>query len=216
MASLSGQTFGRLKVLDDFYKKPKNPKGNRIYWHCKCECGNEKYIEEYHLISGKTKSCGCLRKEITKITHEKHNKSNSRLYNVWNTIKTRCCCPTNKNYPDYGGRGIEICKEWLDYQNFYCWAIENGYDENAPRGTYTIERNDVNKGYEPNNCKWINQTSQSYNRRNSIKFVINGIEKALGEWCKIYNVPYYRTLNRIKKGWSIEDALTKPKYFKEV
>lgn len=205
---LSGLRFGRLVVLNDYMKKPRNPRGDRIYWHCRCDCGNECYEATDQLTRGRAKSCGCLKHEIYP-QHITHNMTGSRLYSVWNSMKQRCFCITAQSYKNYGARGITVCNEWLDFERFYNWAINNGYDENAERGLYTIERIDVNGNYEPGNCKWVTAKEQVRNRRCTFKCIVNGEEKPLGEWCEIFNAPYKRTRKRIYDGWDVIEALTK-------
>lgn len=208
---LSGKRFGRLTVTDTFIKVKRKPSGYRTRWLCKCDCGKELYIEQDHLTQGKTQSCGCYRREVTAKGHSTHHKADTRLYNIWLSMKGRCFRESDKAYKWYGARGISVCNEWLSYEVFYKWAMATGYDENAPRGQYTIERIDVNGNYEPNNCKWIAQKDQARNTRKTLKFIINDEEKSLREWCEIYGAPYERVIQRIKAGWNVIDALTKKK-----
>lgn len=201
---LSGQRFGRLTVTDTFIKIKRKPSGSRTRWLCKCECGNEIYIDQDHLVGEKTQSCGCYRKEVTSKEHAKHHKTDTRLYNVWCSMKARCYCKTNRCYSLYGGRGIKICDEWLhDFDAFYNWSIKNGYDENAIRGRFTIERIDVNKGYCPENCTWISQSLQAKNRRNTIMIEYNNEVRPLSAWCEIFNTPYTTAYHRYKRGVSL-------------
>ena len=99
-------------------------------------------------------------------------KKKSRLYCVWIDMKKRCYNPIAHNYHRYGGRGITICDEWRnDFQSFYDWAMANGYDENAPRGQCTIDRIDNDKGYNPDNCRWVDTATQNKNKSNNRKGV---------------------------------------------
>lgn len=88
-----------------------------------------------------------------------HGMSRTRLYRIFHDMKRRCYKPKDTSYSNYGGKGIKICKEWLDNQEvFFEWALNNGYDDNL-----TIDRIDSKGNYEPSNCRWITQKEQNYN-----------------------------------------------------
>ena len=154
---LTGQKFGRLTVIKHIKHK---------FWLCKCECGNEIKVISDNFKAGRTKSCGCYRKENSEMLLYKHGKKHSRLYNVWCGIKRRCFNINCQEYKYYGLRGITICEEWKnDFEQFYNWAMLNGYNEYAKFGECTIDRIDVNGNYEPRNCRWITLKEQSKNKR---------------------------------------------------
>lgn len=129
-----------------------------------------------------------------------HHESHTRLHDIWCGINNRC-----RNHKRYAGRGINKCKEWDDYEVFAKWARENGYADNL-----TIERIDVNKGYSPDNCRWIPLEEQARNRTTTKWVTFQGRVMSLAEAAEIANMPYKQVHYRIKCGWSVEDALTMP------
>ena len=158
-----GKKFGKLTVLEECEERKERKK---IY-KCKCNCGNIVKVVGVQLRSGHVKSCGCL----VKLNHFKdHGMYNSNLYNRWSHIKGRCYNKYDKAYPNYGGRGILLCDEWLDFKAFYNWSIHNGYQEDL-----TIDRINNDGNYEPNNCRWVDMKTQSRNRRNKNKKVVQDV-----------------------------------------
>ena len=159
---ISGQRFGRLVVIR---REGSSPLGV-AKWHCQCDCGKECVVEGAKLRKHNTMSCGCLHDDLAAERRTVHGKSSSRLYAVWKSMTQRCNNPNNKNYDIYGGRGITVCDAWQSsFQAFYSWAMANGYDENAPAGQCTIDRIDNDKGYSPDNCRWVDQKTQNNNKR---------------------------------------------------
>lgn len=147
--------------------------------------------------------------EIEK-NYEKHNLTNTRLYNVWQNIKRRCYTKTNPSYKYYGGCGVAMCDEWhKSFRLFYEWSMANGYNENAPKWTCTIDRIDVNGNYEPSNCRWITMKQQTLNRRANRIIEYNGKTYCLVEWARILGFNYSTLLYRLRRGWSVEKAFTK-------
>ena len=140
-----------------------NSKRKHRYGLYKCGfCGNEFKANTYNINSGHNKSCGCYHKKIkSEGINRKHNLSNTRLYNTWSKLKNRVLNPKDKQYNDYGGRGITICDEWKnDFKSFYDWAMENEYSDKL-----SIDRIDNDGNYCPENCRWATKTIQSRNQR---------------------------------------------------
>lgn len=189
--NIIGEKYGRLTVIGLSDRKS----GRKRYWICKCSCGNIILSRVDMLNSGNTKSCGCLKKEqdnknLDRTTHGDSIRHNhERIYDEWLGIKTRTENPNDANYPNYGGRGIKLCDDWHEYNNFKRWANENGYNDSL-----TIERIDVNGDYEPSNCTWISGEHQADNRRTTIWIEWDGRRQNLKQWSKELDINY-GTLN---------------------
>ena len=190
---LTGKRFGRLTVIgvEDNGKR-------KTYYACQCDCGNVKVIRADALVSGRTVSCGCKKKEQDRVNltaNHSHKMSGTRLYNIWVGIKGRCNNYNDARYDRYGGRGISVCEEWdKSFQSFYDWAISNGYSDNL-----TIDRIDNDGNYEPANCKWSTNKEQCNNRSSNINIKIGNTTKTLTEWCEIFNVDTKRTMARYSR-----------------
>jgi len=206
-----GDTIEYITIEDIKLEKCVDQKKRFAYY--KCRCGNKGRCLLTIIMTGKQKSCGCLKAKLASERMKEYNKdghglSNHRIYRIWAAIKTRCLNSNVDCYKDYGGRGIMICEEWKnDFKSFYDWAIQNKYEE-----TLSIDRIDVNGNYEPNNCRWATSKEQADNRRNSIKKETTafGETKTLHEWsiderC-VVNV--HSLVYRIGAGWEPERAIT--------
>ena len=204
---LTGKRFGRLTAIKD----TKKIKGSCVVWLCKCECGRSIEVISASLLSGNTKSCGCLAREITEKRNTIHSLSRdkdgkrTRLYGIWVRMRQRCKDKNLKDYARYGGRGIKVCKEWSNYKNFYDWALANGY-----RANLSIDRKDNDGDYEPSNCKWSTLIEQAHNKSNNRLITYCGKTKTLAEWSSTLSIDRKTLSYRLKIGWSIEKAFTTP------
>lgn len=199
---LTGKRFERLLVTGYAGKD----KGNHSKWLCRCDCGREKIITGYNLKSGAIKSCGCLRREIAGNLNKTHDGSNSRLYSIYRNMISRTENPKASAYDVYGGRGISICQEWRnDFAAFQKWALANGY-----RDDLSIDRIENDKGYFPDNCRWIKMNAQFNNRRNNLLLTYKGETKTVAEWARHLAIKRRTLYSRLNAGWSVEQALSTP------
>lgn len=205
---LIGQRQGRLTCVEYLGLRKRKDGHNDKIWRCKCDCGNEKILTSQRFLSGKTRSCGCYKKQLI---HERLYKGyNKKLASVFSCMKRRCYDSKSEYYYNYGGRGIKICQEWLDdYWKFQEWAYANGYKDGL-----TIDRIDNNGNYEPSNCGWVTMKTQSNNKRNNRRITHNGATKTLVQWCEEFDVDYSRTRYRLDHGYSFEEAFTNKLYKK--
>ena len=169
---LTGLKFGRLTVIE---KQGSDRHG--VKWLCECDCGNTKTTYSHRLTGGSVQSCDCFQRDYNALRFYKHGMTNTRLFNIWSSMRERCTNSNAINYKNYGGRGITICGEWHEFQNFMDWAMSNGYDKNL-----SIDRIDNNGNYEPSNCRWVTPKVNSNNRRNSVFATYRGETKSISDW----------------------------------
>jgi len=199
-----GQRFGRL-VVEEFAGKTSK---SQSIWNCRCDCGNTKMVKNGDLVSGHTKSCGCLAREIlserkTTHGHSKNGKVSKEL-NCWMSMIKRCERLYDKGYFNYGGRGITVCEKWHKFENFY---EDMG---SCPPGM-TLERIDNDGNYCKENCKWATRVEQQNNRR-SIKWIeYKGEIKNLTQWSKVLDINISTLRHRLYMyGWSVEKTFNTP------
>lgn len=206
--NLINQTFGRLTVIAfDGYHPRKTIKQNYAYWRCICSCKAQSIcvILAYQLKSGKTQSCGCLQRERTSEACKTHGLCSLPEYRVWARMIDRCENRTNKDYPNYGGRGILVCPSWRN--NFEIFLADMGH---RPTSQHSLERVDNNLGYNKNNVIWATKYEQSRNTRRTVNLTYQGKTLCLADWAKAYRLARRTLQSRIDAGWDIEKALTMP------
>jgi len=170
MQDLKGRRFGRWIVL-----KPDSDK--KDHCTCRCDCGTEKSVFRYDLLSGKSKSCGCLNRDIFLKMVTTHGKSYTSIYHVWNGMNERCYNHKSKSYKNYGGRGISVCPKWHSFEGFY----EDVGD--VPKGK-TIDRIDNDGNYCLENLRFATPTEQNRNQRTYKNNIlgIKGVKKRGGSF----------------------------------
>lgn len=181
---LTDRKYGKLKVINRV-----GFQNGRTIWNCICDCGNECNATTNDLTSGKKKSCGCLKSEKTIETFTTHGLSKERIHKEWRGILHRCKNSSASHYENYGGRGITVCDEWKeDFMAFYEWSMQNGYADNL-----TLDRKDNDKGYSPDNCRWVTHMENCHNRgkRKDCKSSHSGVRKTV---FRSGNVKYRATI----------------------
>jgi len=198
---LTGQTFNRLFVLGWAGRN----KHGRLMWNCRCSCGNELLVSGNALSRKNTKSCGCLKNEITGNRRRTHGLSRSPEYKSWSQMISRCENENNPDYQSYGGRGISICREWRN--SFEQFLTDMG---NMPDSSFEIERMNNDGGYCPTNCRWATRKEQTRNKRTTRWLEHNGERRSLAEWAEIYGISARMLWARLNRGWSVGASLCGP------
>lgn len=192
---ITGERYGTLVAISPTGKRSK---GGSVIWMFQCDCGNKKEIPSNSVVTGGVKSCGCL--------YRKHGMTGTRLFNIWVDMRQRCSSKI-KEHKWWAGKGIKVCDEWQDFNNFKEWALKNGYTPEL-----TIDRINGDGNYEPQNCRWATYKQQANNNSRNRLVEINGIKKSVGEWCNTLGIVSKESVyRRVREyGWSYEKALTTP------
>lgn len=204
MLNIIGSKYGRLTVLKEVEKVGYNRR-----FLCRCACGKESVAFLSNLRRGHTTSCGCYRSELRIRTKTKHGAAKkgrlTQEYIAWTAMKGRCRYKSHISYSRYGGRGVTVCKEWVD--DFEAFLTHIGP---APGPEYSLDRIDSERDYEPGNVRWATQYEQQRNRRDNIWVTIDDQSMILKDWARELGVDYKLASARIISGWDPVRALLKP------
>lgn len=189
-----GSRFGRWVVTEA-------SSGPRTW--CRCDCGTEKVVATKTLRSGKSRSCGCQRRDLN--PNLSHGGSYSPEYRAWRHMINRCTNPKVPCYERYGGRGIGVCERWR--HDFAAFLTDVGP---RPSPDHTLGRIDNDGNYEPGNVRWETWSEQSRNRSNTTRIEANGETLTTSEWSERTGVPIALIHSRIRLGWEPARAVTTP------
>lgn len=197
LRDLTGQRFGALIILG-IGEKRRNTTG--AWWVCKCDCGNQKSLPSSDLVAGKINSCGCLHRFLTSSLLQKHGKTRTRVYRIWQAMRTRCGNPNSPSYDRYGGRGIRVCERWSSFQNFY-------EDMGDPPDGASIERADNNGPYCLENCRWATKLEQANNTSANVIITYDGRSMTRSQWERELGLGKTTLRGRLNSGKTLEQAM---------
>ncbi len=188
---LTGQHFGKLTVVGIEHVGVNGAQ----FWQCDCECGESTVVPHALLVGKGPRSCGCIR--------SKHGLSRTRTYRIWRGMMDRCHNPNSKHFPGWGGRGIKVCDRWKRFRPF---LEDMGI---APEGLQ-IDRVDNDGDYCPENCRWATRTEQMKHTRQTRSVTFQGKTQCLKDWSRELGFSFRALHARLSRGWSVEEAFTKP------
>lgn len=193
--------FGRWQMLSD--------KGRSRL--CRCECGTERLVQASDLKSGKSKSCGCLSREVSARLgkrNRKHGMDGTSEYRSWVDMRRRCHSPQRPDYKNYGARGIAVCNRWRfgdgEASGFECFFADMG---RRPSPLHTIERKNNDGPYDPENCEWAVQKTQERNKRTNRLVEIDGVSMPVVAAAEKYGVRAGKIYSRLNRGWPANRAV---------
>ena len=193
---LTGSEIGHWRVMS---RAPNRYRG-QPYWLCQCVCGKQREVNGQRLTDGNTKSCGCRRRP-SQLTH---GRAKTREHRTWCAIIYRCGNPACPTYKYYGARGISVCAEWRNsFERFYA-------DMGPCPANHSLERKNNSKGYEPENCCWATRKQQARNTRRNAVLTWNGESLPIVAWADRTGISQKTIGTRIRDGWTVGDALSKP------
>lgn len=203
IVEMIGRKFGRLEVESRSLVVERS--SGVIRYLCRCECSARVEVNGVSLRSGATRSCGCLHREISsnQKVNLKHGKSKTRVYKSWQKMRERCSDEKHPLFHRYGGRGIAVCDDWQKFDNFY---RDMG---DQPTDRHDLDRIDNDRGYSPENCRWVTRQENCRNTSVTVKVEWRGETKPLRDWADLLGIKHHTLLARINRlGWPIERAMT--------
>lgn len=193
----NGDRFGSLVVVKAVPHEKGTGKHNLSL--VKCDCGNEYVTRDTYLVTGQRDKCpACSRKRQIK-----HGLTDTRLFHIWQGMRARCNRKTNHSYKYYGEKGVSVCEEWDNsFEAFAEWAFANGYKDDL-----SIDRKDINDGYNPSNCRWADKYEQANNKSNTRLVMFEGEMQPVQKVARRLGIRGETIITRLNRGWTDEEAV---------
>ena len=193
-----GSRYNGLVIVDQFVRD------KRSWVRCRCDCGGEITTRLSRIKQGTTRGCGCQKGQSQRTHGHAAGPACSPTYSSWNSMKGRCERETDPSWSQYGSRGIEVCKRWSN--SFEAFLADMG---ERPPGT-SLDRIDYDGNYTPENCRWATASQQNRNTRHNRILEHDGLSLCVSEWAEKTGLPYNTISRRLRRGWSVEKALSTP------
>jgi len=201
LIDITNERFNRWTVLS----RDGSDTQKQAMWLCECDCGQTKRVTGYCLRSGRSKSCGCLKRDATIARATTHGMTGTRFYRAWKNMRNRCLNKNGKDFHRYGGRGIQVCSRWNKFENFkedMFWSYKDSLE---------IDRVDNDGDYSKENCRWTTRLQQNNNTSANVNITHKGQSMSVSRWAKSLDMSVQTLWSRLYRyGWTVEDALTKP------
>lgn len=196
-----GAEIGYWKLLNRFVGEDLVP---RWLAHCRY-CDQTKPVSSSSLLSGRSSSCGCWRREQLLARLRTHGRTKDPIHRIWTSMRERCNNPECWDYPRYGGRGITVSPRWDDFSTF---ATDIGP---RPSSAHSLDRIDNDRGYEPGNVRWVLLTLQARNKSNNRVLTFAGRQQCVSAWSQETGIPIRTIRSRLdRSGWTVDKALSTP------
>lgn len=146
-----------------------------------------------------------------------HRMTHTKFYKLWVAMKQRCNDPATNGYENYGGRGIKVCDEWNQFNNFYNDMYDSYLLHCAEHGENdtSLDRLEIDLGYNPKNCRWVTKLFQQNNKRTNKYFTYKGETASIADLSRKHSMRYSVVMKRLQSGKTIDEALSKPVVHRE-